>query len=224
MSPLKFIAAAVVLISSTAASASITDPLGDFLPTYTGPHDPNVDIVGADVAFDGSTFYFTTTTNGSVGTTPNSVYAWTLNRGSGIARPALASPAGGSLLWDAVVAMFPDGSLRVVTFSSSGGRTITNISGGTRVSGNSLSGSVPALMLPSTGFLADEYTFDLWSRVRLNPAVDGANSEVADLLAGSGDIHAAAVPEPAAWSMMLLGFAGIALAARNRKIIRAKRV
>jgi hypothetical protein len=111
--------------------------------------------------------------------------------------------------------MFPDGTLRVVNFNAGSPPTLTNIVGGTLVSGNSLSGSVPLNLLSSTGFNPADYTFSLWSRVRVNPAVDGANSEVADLLAGSGMLRA--VPEPQSWAMMLIGFASIGSAMRFRR-------
>ena len=203
----KILSSAALLVSASAASAAISDPTSDFLLTYTGPANGDVDIISADVAFTGSAFVFSETMNGPVGTTPNSLFVWAINRGAGIARPALAPPAiGSTLLWDAVVVMFPDGLLRVVTFPAAGPPTITNIAGGTSVSGSSLSALVGLPLLPSTGFAPTAYTFELWSRVRVNPAADGLTSEVADLAPNAGPIFAA-VPEPATWMSMLLGFA-----------------
>lgn len=203
---LRFVGSIALLMASSAASAAISDPTSDFLLTYAGPANTDVDIVSADVAFTGSSFSFSETMNGAIGTTPNALYVWAINRGAGIARPALAPPAiGSTLLWDAVVVMFADGTLRVVTFPAAGPPSISNIVGGTTVSGNSLSGLVAASLLPSTGFAPTAYTFELWSRVRVNPAMDGLTSEVADIAPNAGPI-VAAVPEPATWLMMLLGF------------------
>ena len=42
-----------LLLSASAASAAISDPTSDFLLTYTGPANADVDIVSADVAFNG---------------------------------------------------------------------------------------------------------------------------------------------------------------------------
>ena len=203
---LQFVGPVGLLVSASAASAAISDPTSDFLLTYTGPANADVDIVSADVAFNGSAFTFSESMNGAVGATPNSLYAWAVNRGAGIARPTLAPPSiGSTLLWDAVVVMFADGTLRVVTFPLAGPPTITTIAGGTTVAGNSLSATVAASLLPSTGFAPAAYTFELWSRVRVNPAGDGLTSEVADIAPNGGPI-VAAVPEPATWMSMLLGF------------------
>jgi len=200
---------------SPAAATEISDGAGDFLASYTGPSSSDLDIIGASVTFDGLNFDFDVTAGGQIGTTPNSLFVWAINRGSGISRPVLAPPDGASLLWDAVVVMFPDGTLRVVTFPTAGPPSITNLVGGTTVLGNELSGTVLASLLPSTGLPASDYTFSLWSRVRVNPTADGLNSEVADLLTGSGAIRAAAVPEPSTWLMMLLGFGCIGGAMRR---------
>lgn len=194
----------MTLIATPAAATEIGDPAGDYLASYTGPANGDVDLVGANVAFDGVNFDLGFTAAGDIGTTSNSLFVWAVNRGSGIARPAAAPPAGATLLWDAVVVMFPDGTLRIVTFPSAGPPSITNLFGAAIVSGDSISGSFLASLLPSTGFALEDYTFSGWSRVRVNPTADGSNSEVADLLAGSGSIKA--VPEPATWLTMLLGF------------------
>lgn len=213
----KFIVATALLSAGTAASATIPDPTGDFLPTFTGPADPDVDITGANVLFDGTNFYFSESANGAIGSTPNSLFVWAVNRGNGIARPALSPPAGAGISWDAVVVMFPDGTLRIVTFPAAGPPTITNLLGGTTVSGANLSATLAALLLPSTGLAPADYTFSLWSRVRVNSAADGANTEVADLLAGSGSITAAAVPEPATWLSMLFGFSILGAYVRRKR-------
>ena len=214
---LRLATAVTLVMSATAASAAISDPAADFLLTYTGPTNGDVDIVSADVAFSGTAFSFRETMNGLIGTTPNALYVWAVNRGAGIARPALAPPAiGSTLLWDAVVVMFADGTLRVVTFPAAGAPTITNIVGGTAVAGNTLSGNVAASLLPSTGFAPTAYTFELWSRVRVNAAADGLTSEIADLAPSAGPITAA-VPEPATWLTMLLGFGLIGGVMRRRQ-------
>jgi hypothetical protein len=212
----KIFSSMALLISASTASAAISDPAADFLLTYAGPANSDVDIISADVAFNGSAFSFSETMNGPVGTTPNSLFVWAINRGAGVARPALAPPViGSTLLWDAVVVMFPDGTLRVVTFPAAGPPSVINIAGGTSVTGSSLSALVSLSLLPSTGFAPTAYTFELWSRVRVNPAADGLTSEIADLTPNGGPI-VAAVPEPATWLSMLLGFGLIGVMLRWR--------
>lgn len=213
---LNIFGAAALLASASAAGASVSDPVGDFLPTYNPalPMDAGVDIVGADVLFDGSNFFLSATMNGDVRDDPGTLFVWTVNRGSGSLRPF--APPGSSIPLDALIVMFPDGLLRVVTFAG----PPTDIAGGTTLVGNTVSGTVPASMLASMGLDPSNYMFGLWSRIRVDPAMDGTTAEIADLLAGSGSVRAA-VPEPATWLTMLLGFGLIGgLARRRRQIVR----
>jgi hypothetical protein len=73
------------------------------------------------------------------------------------------------------------------------------------------------------GLAPSDYAFGLWSRVRVDATRDGTTAEIADLLTGSGSIRAA-VPEPAAWMTMLLGFGfigGLLRRTRNATAVRA---
>lgn len=219
----KLLGAIGLIMLPTMASATITDPPNDLLPTYLGPSGADIDILSADITFDGTNFHLSTTEAGAIGSTPNSLFAWAVNRGAGVARPPAAPPAGSAIPWDAVVVMFPDGTLRVVTFIGNTPSILT-LAGQTIVGGNSLSATVPLALLPSTGFAGSDYTFSLWSRVRTTSGVDGPNSEVADLLAGSGTLQATAVPEPATWMSLLLGLGVVGSAFRWRRARCAVRV
>ena len=200
------LASAFALLAwATAAPATITDPAGDLIDTYTGPANADLDIVSADVAFDGTSYFLSTTTDGAVGTTAGSLFVWGVDRGSGAPRLTFGSPSvGAGILFDAVIVMFPDGTLRVVTIPLAGAPTINQFAGGTTVEGDSMSATVSLALLGSMGFAPEDYDFSLWSRARVNPALDGTNAEIADFLSAS--IQARAVPEPATWLMMLLGF------------------
>lgn len=197
--------ALALLASATAASATVVDPADDFLSTYTGPLNGDVDILSGDVAFDGTSYFLTSTLNGSIGSTTGSIFVWGVNRGSGTARLTFGTPSlGADILFDAVIVMFPDGTLRVVTIPLAGAPTVNVIAGGTGVAGDTLSATVSLALLGSTGFAPEDYTFSFWSRTRVNPALDGTNAEIADFLPGS--MEARTVPEPATWLSMLLGF------------------
>lgn len=216
---LKLFGAAALLISASAATAEVSDPADDFLSSYDValPRDAGVDIIGADVVFDGTNFLLSATMNADVRDDPGTLFVWTVNRGSGTLRPF--APPGSSIPLDALIVMFPDGVLRVVTFAG----LPTDIAGGTQLSGNTISGTVPLSMLTSLGLAPTDYTFGLWSRIRFDPTKDGPTSEIADLLAGSGSIRAA-VPEPATWLTMLLGFGAIGglMRYRRRPALRAQ--
>ena len=206
----------VLLTSVSAASAQVTDPAGDLIGTYTGPLNADLDILGADVAFDGTNFFLSTTVDGTVGTTVGSLFVWGVDRGSGSPRLTFGSPSVGTgVLFDAVIVMFPDGTLRVVTIPLAGAPTISQFAGGTIVNGDTLSATVSSALLGSMGFAPEDYSFSLWSRARVNPAMDGTNAEIADFLTGA--LQARAVPEPATWLMMLVRFCISGAAIRRRK-------
>lgn len=213
----KSIAFGVVATALAASSGArgASDPVDDFLPTYTGAHSGDLDITSVSARFDGTNFLLDATLNGPVGSSPGSLFVWGINRGAGIPRlNALSTPAlDPTVLWDSLAVLLPDGTLRVVTFPPAGAPTIIPIAGGTVVNGNSISAAVPFALLPTRGFDPSGYTFQLWSRLRVNPAADGFNSEVADF----GPRLFASVPEPASWGMMLAGFGAAGLCARRRR-------
>lgn len=212
----KAAAAFALLASATAAPATVVDPADDFLSTYTGPPNGDVDILNGDVAFDGTSFFLNAMMDGTIGTTPGTLFVWGINRGSGTPRLTFGSPSvGAGILFDAVIVMFPDGTLRVVTIPLAGAPTISMIAGGTTIAGDSLSATVPLALLGSMGFAPEDYVFNFWSRTRVNPALDGTNAEIADFLASPQ--QARAVPEPATWLTLLLGFGIIGTVMRKAR-------
>lgn len=212
----RFVAAGAAMAASTSASATVIDPAGDLLGTYTGPQSGDMDILSGDVAFDGTSYFLTSTVNGDIGSTTGSIFVWGVNRGSGTPRLTFGTPSvGAGILFDAVIVMFPDGTLRVVTIPLAGAPTFNVIAGGTDVAGDTMSATVSLALLGSMGFAPEDYMFSLWSRARVNPALDGTNAEIADFLPGS--MEARAVPEPATWLSMLLGFGLIGSVIRKRR-------
>ena len=222
----KFASAFALLASASAVSAQVSDPAGDLLGTYTGPANADLDILSGDVAFDGTSFLLTATMAGDIGSVPGKLYAWGIDRGSGTPRiDLLRDPdIAPGILFDAVLVMLPNGMLTIVTIPVAGAPSFNNIIGGTTVSGNTLSATVPLSQLISTGFAPEDYTFGFWSRVRVNPALDGTNNEIADFLQGSGTLNARAVPEPATWLTMLLGFGVAGAVIRNRRRVAARQM
>lgn len=213
------VATGAAMVAATSASATVIDPAGDLLGTYTGPQSGDMDILSGDVAFDGTSYFLTSTVNGDIGSTTGSIFVWGVNRGSGTPRLTFGTPSvGADILFDAVIVMFPDGTLRVVTIPLAGAPTINVIAGGTDVAGNMLSATVSLALLGSMGFAPEDYTFSFWSRTRINPALDGTNAEIADFLPSS--TFARTVPEPATWLSMLLGFGVIGSVMRKSRKAR----
>ena len=201
-------------ITTPAAAATVVDPAGDFLATYSGPQTGNLDVLSASATINGTNLFLSAVLNGPVGAS-GSLYVFGINRGAGTARFAGGSPSvGASVLFDAVAVLFPDGTGRIATFPAAGAPTITNLPGAVTVSGNTISGTFALSLLPSTGFDPTNYTYTLWSRQRVNPAADGTNAEIADFAPA---VLATAVPEPGSWLMMLLGFGVIGTLLRRGK-------
>lgn len=211
------LALSAALAAGPALATTAADPLADFLATYSGPQAGDLDILSATAILDGANFRLSSTMDGAVGTTAGSLYVWGIDRGGGVARLALGSPAVGStVLWDAVAVLFPGGTARVVTFPAAGPPTITPLSGAVTVDGNTITGVIPLSLLPSRGLSPIDYNFTLWSRRRVDPAADGTNAEIADFAPNIGGFHAS-VPEPATWATMILGFGLVGAAMRGRR-------
>lgn len=212
--PWRCLIIAAAAIAAAPASAA-TDPTGDFLGTYIGPQNGDLDILDVSAVFDGNGYTLTATLGGAPFATANTVLAWGINRGGGTALfQVLGAPpaVGPSVLFDSLLVLFPDGTGRAVV-NPGPASIITPIAGG-MISGNVISGTIPLSLLPSTGFAAEDYTFTLWTRRRINPAFDTNNTEIADF---APTISAQAVPEPGTWALLIAGFGSMGTAMRRRR-------
>lgn len=180
------------------AAAPITDPAGDFLSTFVGPENGDLDLLSARVDFDGTNFTLRATTAGPVGTTAGSLYVLWVNRGSGTARFGPAAP---NVLFDAVGAFRPAGPDVVVDLTGvpPGAPAITLLPpDALSIEGSTLTGVLPLSLLPSTGFAPGDYRFTLGARTG-----DTDFSQIADFAPDNGMF--AAVPEPATAALLLGG-------------------
>ena len=151
------IATVLALSVPPAYATSITDPIGDFIPSFTGAQTPDRDVVSASADLVGNTFTFSGTLNGAVGSTAGTVYVFGVNRGQGTARfGAIAS----NVLFDSVVIVTP-GAPTVVRGLLPGEGATTLASSATTVSGNSLSVAFADSLLPGQEFTTDQYTVNL---------------------------------------------------------------
>ena len=200
--------AASALLATTAVHAagpSVIDPLGDFLPTFAGSSaSKDLDVVSASVVYNtaSNTFTLTSTQAGAVGSTATGFYVWGVDRGAGTAGFASIGITG--VFFDTVVLLRPNGT------GTAAGAALP--AGSITVSGNTISATFSASLLPSTGFTANKYTWNLWPR-------DGAfsgNAAISDFAPDNANFTASVVPEPAS-ALLMMGGVGALLALRRRQ-------
>src|SRR4051812_12271562 len=139
-----------------AQATTITDPLGDFLPTFTGPHNGDLDVLTASAAINMASVTLSATLDGSIGTTPGAVYVFGINRGAGQPLLTFGTPSvGAGVNFDAVAVLNPAGGsvLNLILPTAAGPTPLTNVS----FSGSSLSVVIPFSLLPSNGFSTSQY-------------------------------------------------------------------
>lgn len=150
----------------------IRDGTGDFLASFTGPRNADLDVTRGEVTLDGNNFVFTSTSAGQIGTTPGALFVWGVNRGSGTARFGDLAPG---VVFDAVVVVQPDGTSRVVDLTTNPPTPTTLPAGSVVASGGNLTVTVPASLLPTKGFDPASFTVNLWPRVGV-----GNNNQISD--------------------------------------------
>lgn len=218
MNPIKArhaVAATLLALGAAMAQAQgIADPAGDFLSTYTGPRNGDLDVLGAFAGYNAQTsrFTFSGTFAAAVGTTLGAFYVWGLDRGQGTERFVAGTPSvGAGVRFDSVVFLRPDSTARVVRFVGAT-NTFTELALGTAtIVGNTISASIDGSLLPSTGFAPTGYTWNLW------PRTGGTNDTIADFAPDRSNAPIAPVPEPETYALLMGGLAVMGLVSRRRK-------
>jgi hypothetical protein len=173
--------AALSLFLITAApgsAAAVSDPPNDFLSTFSGPHNGDLDVLSANATINGSNVDFTATLNGTVGETPGAVYVFGVNRGMGT--PKFASIGEGGVTFDSTFVIKTAGASVVNDLISKTTTTISDVT----LSGSTISGVVPISALPSEGFSSNNYQFNLWPE---SGAPNPGNTEISDFAPNNRD-------------------------------------
>lgn len=213
LSKILLIGAAGAAIAAPVVAAPISDPAGDFLATYTGPQNGDLDVLSAEVVLASGTLTFSSLQAAAIGTTPGGFYVWGIDRGQGTARfGALAT----GVLFDAVVILRSDGTGNFAdllnplnSFALAPGTVI--------ISGSTIGAAIAASQLPSTGFASIDYTFNLWPR----DAASAGIAAISDFAPDNSNFGVTFVPEPASWAMLIAGFASVGAAMRRRRALAA---
>jgi len=204
------IAITASLLSAVSFAAPITDPLGDFIPSFVGPHNADLDVLSGELVFSGTQFTFNTTLAGPVGTTAGSLYVLGLDRGQGTSRFPIIAPG---VLFDEVVAITGTGTATVRDLIAG---TATTLPGSAvTFSGNNLNISFPLSLAPSLGLTPSNYMWNLWPRTGATN-----DNQISDFAPDNSDarVTVAAVPEPATIALLGLGCLSIIVIRRQGRM------
>ena len=149
------------LEETTVEAGGVTDPAGDFVPSFTGARNPDIDVVSFFTTFDGTTFHIGGTMNGAIGALPTSLYVIGFDRGAGTPRFAAINEPG--VLFDSVVTLTGKGVATVNLLAPTASSTPLP-DNAVHISGASFEIDVPAALLPSAGLQPSDYRVNLWPR------------------------------------------------------------
>lgn len=199
--------AGLFLAAAPAQAITVVDPTGDFLLSYTGPAQADLDVTSFSAHYDpgNARFLLSATMAGTIDLNTGGFYVIGVNTGSAGPSP-FAGIGQPNVIFNTTV------QLRKTGNSTANGNVITAM-----FEGNRVSAFVPLAFLPaaSNGFTPFDFGFNIWPR-----SGAGGTNVISDFSPENANLTA--VPEPASWAMLLMGFgaAGAMLRARRRTTLR----
>ena len=222
-------ALSAALCASAAHATTVHDDAHDRLPTFvantaTTDNFDDLDVVSASATFDDQNLYLSATMAGAIGSTVDGFYVWGLDTGSGIpffqnlhnSDPLHQPDIGNGVIFDTFIILNPNGTGSVHYFSGAPTNTLSASAIG--IDGDVLSAAIPLSMLHLTnGFGVGDIGANIWPRI-----TGFDNTHVSDFAPNDRNFQAsAAVPEPASWALMIMGFGGLGVALRRRRSLLA---
>jgi hypothetical protein len=192
-------------LSVTAGRATtVVDATGDFLGTYGGPHDADLDVTSFSVVYNPATltFSYSATLADNINAGTGGRYVIGVYTGNNAAPNNFAAIGAGNVLFNQAISISKTG---VVTLG------MNTLSAAT-ISGNSFTGNILVSQLTGQGFTPEQYGWNLWPR----DAVSMGTAAISDFAPNNAVFQASAVPEPASWAMIISGFALIGASIRRR--------
>jgi hypothetical protein len=208
--PLVFAATLLSCIVSTpVTAATIVDPSNDFLLSYTGNHDLDLDVLSFSVNYNPTTseFLLGVVLAGAINPAKAGLYIIGVDTGAGAIAP-FGSIGAPNVKFDQVIRVNKNGT-GLVSGAAGGPLSAAAIT----IVGNIFTARVPRSLLPSTGFAPLQYAFNIWPR----NGVGGGNVQISDFAPDNGILSITGIPEPAAWGMLLTGFGLVGGAMRRRR-------
>jgi len=167
------------------------DASQDFLPTYRGPKDADLDVLQADVVIDAQaqTITFSATLRGNIDTRSPKLYVFGIDRGAGAAGGNLVfhGPLGGEpkigkgVMWDSAIALTAAGQALFFDVLNPGLVPLPSVA--VTIAGSQITATVPLALFTSQGFKLKEYTYNVWPRSELSLA----NTVVSDFAPDDGN-------------------------------------
>jgi hypothetical protein len=203
------------LLTATMCAAGFTGPAQalpfldasqDFLSSYTGPKDSDLDVLQADVVIDAlaQTITFSGTMKGNIDTRSPKLYVFGIDRGAGAAGGNLVfhGPLGGEpkigngVMWDSAIALTAAGQALFFDVLNPGLVPLPSVA--VTISGNQITATVPLSLFPSQGFKLKEYTYNVWPRSELSLA----NTVVSDFAPDNGNASVSIAGKRAQFSLV----------------------
>jgi hypothetical protein len=197
------VAGAIITLAGAGAAHATTvgDPTGDFLASFVGSQDPDLDVTSFGVSYNAATTTFTLNASlaGTINPALQGLYVIGVNTGTGVIAPfgGIGEP---NVVFNQAVIVQKTGAAAL------GANSLT-----ATIAGDSFSVLVPLGLLPSTGFTPENYGWNLWPRIDLSN-----NSVIADF-APQNALLTAGVPEPSTWALMFIGFGALGAFLRRRR-------